>query len=114
MRRGAGYLDFEDGWDAAGYICLNLGIILMLLGTLAAPNVPALYLLGQYPDPIVIVPPNVCVTNDCTTAQCITALGKYPQCEDAPRSTCNVGLLDQCKGCYCVGEGVSGCACYAR
>jgi hypothetical protein len=52
VRRAVAFLQFEDGWDAAGYICLSFGLTLMLLGTLAAPDLPALYLLADDPQPI--------------------------------------------------------------
>jgi len=50
--RAVAFLEFEDGWDAAGYICFGAGLALMLLGTLAAPDLPALYLLADDPEPI--------------------------------------------------------------
>jgi hypothetical protein len=54
------FLQFEDGWDAAGYICLSFGLALMLLGTLAAPDIPGLYLLADYLTDVICDGPEVC------------------------------------------------------
>jgi len=107
--RAVAFLEFEDGWDAAGYICLSLGLALMLLGTLAAPDLPALSLRAD--EYATALAPGPCDTNYCTTTACFPN-AQIPDCV-APYLACRENLK-QCLGCKCV-QDQSGalCACYA-
>jgi hypothetical protein len=105
VRRAVAFLQFEDGWDAAGYICLSFGLALMLLGTLAAPDLPALSLLA---DELAAGP---CNTNECTTFAC-NPQAQGPDCR-APYLACKENLKDLCGGCKCVLDTADVCACYA-
>jgi len=109
VRRVVAFLQFEDGWDAVGYICLSLGLALMLLGTLAAPDLPALSLLAD--EYATALAPRPCNTNYCTTMACFPN-AQPPDCV-APYLACRENL-GPCLGCKCV-EDQSGafCACYA-
>ena len=109
VRRAVAFLQFEDGWDAAGYICLSFGLALMLLGTLAAPDLPALSLLAD--EYATALAPGPCDTNYCTKTACFPN-AQPPDCV-APYLACRENL-GPCLGCKCV-EDQSGafCACYA-
>jgi len=103
VRRAVAFLEFEDGWDAAGYICLSLGLALMLLGTLAAPDLPALYVSADDPTAVASCDTQYCRIN----APC---RNRGDQC-DLKNTGCFQNL-DRCATCECVNDGVSGCDCY--
>jgi hypothetical protein len=99
VRRAVAFLQFEDGWDAAGYICLSFGLALMLLGTLAAPDLPALYLLADVPPPISdgLCPPNANEVCDTGCKLRTTLIG----CEDNSGS-CGQRAANKPQDCvYC-------------
>jgi hypothetical protein len=105
-RRAVGFLEFEDGWDAAGYICLSFGVALMLLGTLAAPDLPALRLLG---DEILSELPYCGTQYSRQMAPCRTRV-PVPDCE--PKTTGCHQYLNRCATCVCVLDGITACECY--
>jgi len=105
--RAVAFLEFEDGWDAAGYICLSLGLALMLLGTLAAPDLPALYLRGDQ-DQVA----GCAGDSECDPFQaCRVRLSAFDTCEPADTG-CSQLAYDNCKLCFCLPlEGAGVCTC---
>jgi hypothetical protein len=106
VRRAVAFLQFEDGWDAAGYICLSLGVALMLLGTLAAPDLPALQLLGDE----TLGELRYCDTQYCRQMAACRTTVPVPDCE--PRTTGCHQYLNRCATCECVQDGITACECY--
>ena len=109
--RAVAFLEFEDGRDAAGYICFSAGLGLMLLGTLAAPDLPALYLWAEYPGGgggrsgycagyLICDPSNLCFVRKEYQGTC-----------DPPETGCSqVVNKDQCGGCRCLTDQTA-CTC---
>ena len=103
VRRAVAFLQFEDGWDAMGYICLSLGLALMLLGTLAAPDLPALYLLAD--DELTLIAPiRECRGPEhCTLTRCTV----QPHPCSGSRQDCKPGA--ECDLCTCSWNDICQC-----